>query len=290
MGGSLARALRQAYPRMTIYGLDRNRETVRQAARAGVINAGSTTWDSFPGADFLILALPVRAIMCFLQEIGPTLAPGTLVMDLGSTKRDICRALRTLPAGVEAMGGHPMCGKEQAGWEASEETLFHHTTFVLCPLERTTPWALSVARELITTVGARPLRLTAARHDRLVATISHLPYLAASALLATADKVGREDPLLWEVAANGFRDTSRLASSNVTMSIDILLTNIEPVLALLEQYEDALEQLKSALQSGNEEALRSLLNAIRLRRNWYVERQQFMRGLEDWQDSSEERS
>jgi len=284
MGGSLARALRLTYPNMHISGLDLDRETVQQARRSAILDAGTTRWPLPEAVDLLVLALPVRAILRFLRDNGPTLPRGTLVMDLGSTKTDICQALAALPAGVEAVGGHPMCGKERAGWSAGEATLFRHSTFVLCPLPNSSPWALSIAREVATSIGARPLRLDAQRHDRLVAAISHLPYLVSAALMATAAAIGREDPLLWEVAASGFRDTSRLAGSDVTMLLDILRTNREPVLQLLRQYEETLSGLQAFLQADDELALRQALQQIRRRRKWYVERETRMRQMETWDE------
>ncbi len=286
MGGSLARALRHAYPNLQILGLDHDRETVQQAQQASVINAGATRWPFPKIVDLLILALPVRAIVRFLRETGSTLPQGSLVMDLGSTKTVICQALANLPDGIEAVGGHPMCGKEQAGWAAGEATLFRHSTFVLCSLPNSSPWALSIAREVATSVGARPLRLDAQRHDRLVAVVSHLPYLASAALMATADVTSQEDPLLWEVAASGFRDTSRLAGSNVTMLLDILQTNRESVLQLLDQYQETLSTLRALLQSGDEQALREALRHIRQRRKWYIERETRMRQMETWESGA----
>src|SRR5690606_24517374 len=145
-----------------------------------------------------------------LDELGPHLWPGTLVMDMGSTKAEICAALGHLPPGIQPIGGHPMTGKESAGFGAAETGLYRDAPWVLTPLPRTSQDALCLATELVEAVGARPLVLPPARHDRLVAAISHLPFLAASALVHTAAEVGTDDPTVWELAAGGFRDTSRV--------------------------------------------------------------------------------
>ncbi len=161
-------------------------------------------------ADVVVLATPVRTILRLLPEVGRHARPGALVLDMGSSKQQICAAMADLPAGLQPVGGHPMCGKEVAGFEAAEPDLYRGKVFVLCPLERTALSALAGASMLALAVGARPLRLDPAEHDRAVAAISHLPYAVAVALVNAVDAGG--DDTTWALAASGFRDTSRVAA------------------------------------------------------------------------------
>jgi prephenate dehydrogenase len=154
-----------------------------------------------------------------------------------------------------------MCGKETAGLAAAEPTLFQDAPWVLVPLPRTSPPALALARDLAAAVGARPLVLDADRHDQLVAAISHLPYTLAVALVLAAAEVGEEDELVWQLASSGFRDTSRLAASNVTMALDILLTNQEAVVTALRRTSGHLNHLADLIAAGDEDELRALLAA-----------------------------
>jgi len=168
-----------------------------------------------------------------------------------------------LPAHVQPLGGHPMCGKELAGIEAADPTLYHERTFILTPLARTSNDALALGIALAEAAGARPLVLDADRQDYLVATLSHLPYIIACALVATADATTSADPAAWQIVAGGFRDTSRVAGSDVTMMVDILLTNRKHVLNALRAYDDQFHNLMRLLEAGDEDEMRAVLGRIR---------------------------
>ena len=187
-------------------------------------------------------------------------------MDLGSTKQAVSAALDQLPSQVEVLGGHPMCGKESSGLEEAEPDLYLGKVFVLCPLPRTSEQAISLGKQLVAALGARPLVLQADRHDTLVAAISHLPYLLAVALVNAAEELAQGDTLVWQLAASGFRDTSRLAASDVTMMLDILLTNRAAILCSLERSQNQLTALRSALLVEDRQALCDLMSAAYNRR------------------------
>jgi prephenate dehydrogenase len=260
MGASLAMDLMQNNLCREVRGVARRTSTVLDAFFARAVDlATNDVHTGVMGADIVILATPVRIIVDQLNEIAPTLWPGTIVMDMGSTKGEICAALDSLPAHVQPIGSHPMTGKETAGFEAAEPNLYRNATWVLSPLPRTTPDTVALATELVEAVGARPVVLTPGRHDRLVATISHLPFLAASALVHTTQEMGEEDPAVWQLAAGGFRDTSRVAASDTRMFLDILMTNQPAVLAQLENYIGQLNNLRSLLENHDEAALATKL-------------------------------
>jgi len=165
------------------------------------------------------------------------------VVDLGSTKREIVRAMDALPEDTLAVGGHPMCGKETSGVDAADPELYRGCRFVVVPTRRSTPEAVAWVRDLARALGANPVEMEAGRHDSLVAAISHLPYLVSAALMNTVDDLSRDDDAVLELAAGGFRDTSRLAASNVTMMLDILTTNRDAVLEVAEAYRKHLDAL-----------------------------------------------
>jgi prephenate dehydrogenase len=265
MGGSLAGALRGRC--RTVVGVARRTETIEAALTRGLVDQGTADLASGVGqADVVVLATPVRVILRLLDEIGPLLPDGCLLVDLGSTKAQIVARMAALPAHVQPLGGHPMCGREVSGIAAADPTLYRGHIFVLAPLPRTSQAALALGRALVEAVGARPLVLDPDRHDRLVATASHLPYLLACALVGAAETAASTDPAVWEVAASGFRDTSRLAASDVTMMLDILLTNREAVVEALGTCDAQLQHLARLVASGNEQGLRTVLSAIRDRK------------------------
>ena len=275
MGASLGYDLRGHCRRVT--GVVRRPEAVAETEASGCVD--DATLDvvaAVSQADVVILATPVRTILRQIAELGPQMKPGVVLLDMGSTKTEICRALAALPPRVQPIGGHPMCGKETAGLTAAEAGLYAGCTFVLCPLPRTAPAALALARELVTFIQARALVLDPVRHDRLVAAISHLPYLGASALVAHVMAVANDDPAVWDVAASGFRDSSRVAASDVKMMTDILFTNRPAVLDAIDAFIAHLTTLRTMMAEGEEKMLVERLAAIaRARRDWEKERKTY---------------
>ena len=269
MGASLAGALR-AHCR-TVIGVARRAETTEAALARGLVD--EATLDLAAGvsqSDVVILATPVRVILSQMPEIGPLLHDGCLLMDLGSTKAQVVSAMADLPPHVQPLGGHPMCGKETSGIEVADPALYQGRTFILSPLPRTSERALALGKALVQAVGAIPLVIDAERQDFLVATISHLPYMLACSLVGTAHATTSADPMVWKIVAGGFRDTSRVAGSDVTMMVDILLTNQEQVLKALDVCLGQMNDLRQLVETGNESQLRAELGAIReTRRRMY---------------------
>ncbi len=259
MGGSLALALREKNACKGLIAIDRDTRALDQART--FVDLVSTDLAQIAAADVIVLAMPVRAIIEQMPRLGEIARDGAIVMDLGSTKREIVRAMENLPAHIQAIGAHPMCGKESAGFAAADANLFHNAPFVLTPLARTSPRTLMFAQSLAETIGARPLILDAARHDKIVAAISHLPFALASALIMTANESARDDDLVFALAASGFRDTSRLAASDTTMMLDILLTNRDNVAEAIRAGARNLENLADAIECGDEISLHAMLQS-----------------------------
>lgn len=264
MGGSLALALRGQC--REIIGVDVDAANLDVAVQNGFINRAAT-FDDALCADLIILATPPRIILSQLADLAQSAInnqKSTILLDLGSTKAAIVAAMRDLPAGFDPIGGHPMCGKEVSGLAHAEADLFRDKTFILTPLERTSSRAQTLCLDLIRAIGARPLILEPERHDRLVALASHLPYLVALALVQTAQTC--EDDALWHIASSGFRDTSRLAASDLTMMTDILLTNRATVLQTLRQYRAELDDLLTTVELADAADLRAALAPAQAKR------------------------
>jgi len=267
MGGSLAMALRGQCARLL--GVARSGATARAALKAGVVDVVCSLEGAAREADLVVLATPVRHIIATIPDAAALMRPGSVLMDLGSTKVRVVEAMNSIPqeSGVAAIGGHPMCGKEVGGLESADATLFRGATFVLTPTLRTTDEALRLARELVAAVGARAVVLEAAQHDRAVAVISHLPYLLASALVQTEAQASECDPITGRLAASGYRDTSRLAASQTEMMLDILLTNRQGVEEALDMFEAQLGRARALL--ADPEGLKE----------WMIDAQKRRRGM-----------
>ncbi len=262
MGGSLALDLLEQGTRLS--GVDSDPHTARLARNAGIATVDINT--ALTSSDVLVLATPVRETLRLLETFRSHPPELELVIDLGSTKQQIVEAMDALPDGLAAIGGHPLCGKELSGFQQAQIGLYQGSRFVLTSSSHTTEAALATAEQLVDSIGATPLQMDATRHDQLLGTASHLPYLLAVALTGAAESLGREDAAIWDVVASGFLSSSRLAASDPTMMIDILATNREMVLAALGRAQAGLDQLSGLLSTGENEALRSHLQPLQQRR------------------------
>jgi prephenate dehydrogenase len=262
MGGSLAMALRGSCPR--IVGVARRKEVGQLALRQGIVGVASCNLSAAAHADLVVLATPIRHILATIPQVAALMRPGAVLMDLGSTKRQVVEAMNALPEGIAAVGGHPMCGKETGGLESASPDLFRDKTFVLTPATSTTDDAMMLAHDLVTAAGANPMVLDAERHDRSVAIISHLPYLLAASLMHIESEANADDDATGMLAASGFRDTSRLAASSLDMMLDILLTNREPVEAALDRFERQIAQVR--ILFADEAGLRAWMAEARCKR------------------------
>lgn len=270
MGGSLALALKGKCARLV--GFDTHPPTLELALSKRIIDHAESFSPLSPGegtgvrVDLLILAVPVPAIRDILTQLPlinyqPALSavegsPIT-ILDLGSTKREIVRAMSNLPANFDPIGGHPICGREKLGLENADPNLYRDAPFVLTPLERTTPRAMDIAEQLIAAIGARPIEMTAEEHDRILASTSHLPFLLASALAHATPK--EFAPLI----GPGFRSTSRLAGTPSSMMMGVLQSNRDNILNALKSFRRSLDEIETALQSENHSQLELLLEGSR---------------------------
>jgi len=263
MGGSLALALRGRCRELLAADPDpHTRALARQNQVVDIItdDPGSI----LPQADVIVLAAPVEAILDLLSTL-PELHPASaIVLDLGSSKVRICQAMENLPARFDPVGGHPMCGKERLGLSNADPRLYRGAAFAFTPLERTSDRVREFASQLAQAVGARPLWLDAAAHDRWVAATSHLPYLVSSALVMATPLEAA--PLV----GPGFRSASRLASTPHSMMSSVLVSNQDEVLAALRLVRGQLDLLEACLASGDTGALNRLLQASQIRQRELV--------------------
>ncbi len=261
MGSSLALALNGKVK--SLCGLDSDPAT-REAAAAFLDHVTDDLVEAVANADVVILATPVRAILGLLPQIAACLRPGTLVMDLGSTKTMIVEAMRALPDNVYAIGGHPMCGKESSGYAAADPTMYGGCTFALCDTGRAPLQYRLLAESIVRAIGGRPFWIDPVKHDQYVAVISHLPYLLSMGLVAqVTNDEGRDT--LFSLASTGFKDTSRLASSDLAMMGDVMATNTDAIWRALSGLQSQLTALLAAF-SNDDPTDRVWLSSIRERR------------------------
>lgn len=253
MGGSLAMALRGKCA--SLFGIDPHPATLARASAQQIVDvADSDPANLLPEADLIILSAPVPAILTLLEDLSALTPNPCIVMDMGSTKHSIVESMSRLPERFDPIGGHPICGKEKLSIENADANLFLSAPFLLTPLERTSPRALSAARQVVEAVGAVASLLPADEHDRILASTSHLPFLLSSALtLATPHEVA---PFI----GPGFKSTSRLAGTPASMMLGVLQTNRQNVLNALHEIQNQLAEIETTLSSGNYSKLEAILN------------------------------
>jgi len=266
MGGSLAAALRSRRPDVHVFGVARRPETLQGSLANGLIESGSTSLgEVIPEAQVVVLAVPARVIAQQVGEVAPQLRQGAVLTDLGSTKGEIVAAMERSGRSPQCVGGHPMCGKERSGLAEADALLYKGATWAICLTRDSLPEAVGLVAALATEVGAKPLPMKPGHHDAIVARTSHLPYVVAACLArAVARDVSDDD--IRELSAGGYRDTTRLAASDVGMMLDILLTNREQVLASLSTFREQLDDLVALLRSADETGLRHYLEQARRER------------------------
>ena len=256
MGGSLALALKGKCA--ALYGIDSQRATLELALAKKIVDeAASDPAKLLPRADLVILATPVPAILDFIQKLPALTQNPCIVLDLGSTKRDILQAMAALPERFDPIGGHPICGKEKLGLENAAANLYQNAPFVVTVLERTTGRARAAIEKIISIVGARLLEMAAEDHDRILASTSHLPFLLSSALALSTPQE------FVSFVGTGFKSTSRLAGTPAHMTMGILQTNRENILNAIQSFRGSLNRIEAALQNEDYPHLEHILNQSR---------------------------
>lgn len=262
MGGSLAMRLKGHC--RTLIGFDSHLPTLELALSKRIIDHAEAVFPSPKmgeglgvRVDLLILAAPVPSIINILQQLPALMPYPCIVLDLGSTKQNIVQAMSALPERFDPIGGHPICGKEKLGLENADPNLYQDAPFVTTPLERTTQRAKFAVTQLISTIGARLIEMTAPDHDRIIASTSHLPFLLSSALAHSTPQ--EFSPLI----GPGFRSASRLAGTPSHMMIGILQSNRENILNAIQNFHNSLDEIESALQNENDAQLELLFNQSR---------------------------
>lgn len=258
IGGSLALAIKSSYPQAVIRGFDVNEKAVKLARSLQVIEEDEVDLrEAVKDADVIIIAAPVESSLSIIEELSHLpLKEGALITDVGSTKQTIVKQGEKLDKkGVTFIGGHPMAGSHKTGVEAARERLFENAFYILTPGEHTPDSKLIQLQNLLKGTKAKFLQLDPVSHDKFAGLVSHMPHIIASSLVHQIDKAGKEDPLVQQLAAGGFRDITRIASASPTMWRDILLHNKTALLPMMKEWKEKMEYVEQMLESENAEEI-----------------------------------
>jgi prephenate dehydrogenase len=273
IGGSIVMALRQQGLVGEVIGVDTDQKNLEQALDLGVIDEGtSDLTKAVSDADWVILATPVGAMVKILQMLKPVWRNDVTYTDTGSTKTDVVEAMQSILGRIpdNFVPGHPIAGAERSGVLAANPALFQDKRVILTPVVNTDTAVLQNVRQLWTRMGADVHLMNPRRHDEVLAATSHLPHVVAFVL---TEMLGRqdEDQAIFQYAAGGFRDFTRIASSDPRMWLDICLANRDQIIPLIEQLRDSLDRAAEMMANGESEKLLSLFEDANAARQRYLD-------------------
>lgn len=263
LGGSVAKAARAASLAQEVVGVGRNRQNLELALQERAVDRITTDLaEGVHGADMIVLATPVATLERQLPGVWQAASAQALLTDVGSTKAGIVKAAEALGASrpLDFVGSHPMAGSNLSGFSVARADLFNGATVILTPTDRTPSDAVKRVTEFWEAMGGRVTIMDPATHDRAVAAISHLPHLVVDALVAAVVDM---DPRFLDVAARGFKDTTRIAASDPAVWREIFQQNRAALGEAVGAFRGALERLEGLLESGNDAAIEAALEAIR---------------------------
>lgn len=273
IASSMAHAMRAGGLAGEIVGYARSAETRGVARELFCDRVTETAAEAVAGADLVVLCVPVGAMEAIAAEIGPHLATGATVTDVGSVKQAVIAAVAPhIPAGVHFIPGHPMAGTEYSGPRSGFATLFQNRWWLLTPLADTDAAALEGLTRLLTAMGANVDTMDPPHHDLVLAVVSHTPHLIAYTMVGVADDLRRvSNSEVIKYSATGFRDFTRIAASDPTMWRDVFLTNKDAVLDILGRFTEELFALQRAIRLGDGDHLHAYFTRTRAIRRGIIE-------------------
>jgi prephenate dehydrogenase len=270
IGGSVGHALREASAVTEVIGYGRNPTHLSRAVELGLVDRWSTDLsDAVMGADVVMVATPVGIMPALFQQLAEFVSPTCVVTDAGSVKMKVVDAARASfgPSSERFVGGHPVAGLEKSGVEAARGDLFRGHNVILTPGRDTDPNAVTRIGSLWQTIGAQLMVMSPQQHDSLLALTSHLPHMLAYALVNLLAAQAQDDDECFDLAAGGFYDISRVASSDPVMWRDICLSNKDELLTRIGEYQETMDRLAVLIRSKDADGLEQMFQKARSARS-----------------------
>ncbi len=270
IGGSIAKGIKHSLPSAEIMAYMRTREKLEQAHADGVVDVIlDGVSEPLRECDIIFLCAPVENNRRYLEEVKPFIRPGAILTDTGSTKSDIHRVVKQLGMEDCFIGSHPMAGSEKSGYENSSDRLLENAYYIITPCEKTKQEDIFRMVTVAHLIGSIPIVLDYEKHDRIVAAISHLPHLIASSLVNLVHDHDSADEMMKMLAAGGFKDITRIASSDPAMWEQICMTNTDNISEILKDYIASLEDILRELEDHNGKAINDLFDSSRSYRDTF---------------------
>lgn len=272
IGGSIAKALRQFHPSFSLVGYDTQGTATAKAVEEGILDAALPEInEEFGCCDYIFLCAPVSFNNENLLKLRAFLSPHCLLTDAGSVKTDIHRTIDALGLSAQFIGGHPMAGSERTGYINSKAILLENAYYILTPAKEVPDEKVEEYRELVSSLGAIPLVLSWEQHDYVTAAVSHLPHVIAASLVNLIRESDSDDGIMKMIAAGGFKDITRIASSSPAMWQQICLTNTENIASLLDDYIASLQNIRNTIGRHEEASIYNFFDDARHYRDSFID-------------------
>lgn len=256
IGGSIAKRLKSLHPNLTIIATAHHQSTIVEAYQQNLIsNAVPCALDDFFDCDYIFLCTPVQKNIEYLRQLKGHISKNCIITDVGSVKTDIHREVIALGMEKQFIGGHPMAGSEKTGLNSSNEYLLENAFYIITPTAASDSSVIEDFQNLVSSLGATPMILDYELHDYATAAISHLPHVIAYSLVNLIRESDDANETMKTIAAGGFKDITRIASSSPVMWENICLSNQEPLLKLIDAYIDSLYQMRTSIAQSKGESL-----------------------------------
>lgn len=273
IGGSLAKTIRRKLPETVIKACDVDEESLLWAESDGVANHVHLGFDAkfFSDCDVILLCTPVHSNIEYLPKLKAVIKDDMILTDVGSVKGEISEII--IENGLEEyfVGGHPMAGTEKSGYRNSTDRLFENAYYILTPSEKVAEDKINKMVELIENIDAIPMVISAKQHDMATAAISHVPHVIAYSLVNLVKENDDSNETMKQIAAGGFKDITRIASSSAQMWKQICMANSENVCELLQRFIESLSQIKADIENGNENEICEYFDEAREYRNSFTD-------------------
>lgn len=267
LGGSLAKALRKRAGTKKVIAYNRNDDVLKIALDEGVIDIGTTSVDeSFSDCDIVFICTPVDTIYPLTVELLKYIKKSCIVTDVGSTKGKIYEKMLTIADKVNFIGGHPMTGSEKFRYTASKEHIFENAYYIVAPMDNIPEEETEKFKAVLKKIGAIPIEVSPFEHDYIVASISHVPHIIASCLVNNVKNLDKNSHMKL-LAAGGFKDITRIASSSPEMWESICLENKNEILKVLDSYENTIKEFKDLIINENKSGIYNLLSEAKAYRD-----------------------
>ncbi|GMQ56837.1 prephenate dehydrogenase [Vallitalea sediminicola] len=273
IGGSLAKAIKVQYKTCKIIACDIDTTSLKTALNGKTIDNYTTVIDNnFSDCQIIFLCAPVENNIEALNKLLPIINKDCIITDVGSTKEKIIDAAINMNCDNCFIGGHPMAGSEKSGITAADSHLFENAYYILTPLPATTDDKITMLQTIITAIGALPIIVEPTNHDFITATISHVPHIIASTLVNLVSKLDTPDKHMHTLAAGGFKDITRIASSSPEMWQQICLTNNKQIINVIDRFQQELSLIKGYIDECNNKNIHSFFSASRDYRNSFSDK------------------